>query len=344
MNTLRLIAIALPVMLLLACGGGGGGGNAAAPTTPPTAMMPGTDDMTPPPANVESLPGFLSPQDLGTLRNRFSGTAPTITDETQIISGVQTTATAADTITMQNIVVPAFAGITGTPITPNCSAGTSCMATIPNVDMTTFSLADIEDLSLIDDTNLERFNSETRAVMDVSGVKVIESRSAGLDSDGTRLAFQTYAGWIDNSVFGHRRIEITEGSDTAVYYGSYSFGKASGSNLTARASETSAMWTGVAVGVNRNDFIPLQGTITIDIDDISNPDVDVSLTLREFTTGIIDGSIDSRWNDIALTSGTFIDTNGHDHIEGSFYGDGYEEVGGIFRTLNTYGAFGAIRQ
>ncbi len=35
MNTIRLIAIALPMTLLLACGGGGGG-SAAAPTTPNT--------------------------------------------------------------------------------------------------------------------------------------------------------------------------------------------------------------------------------------------------------------------------------------------------------------------
>ena len=35
MNTIRMIAIALPMTLLLACGGGGGGGGtAAAPTTP----------------------------------------------------------------------------------------------------------------------------------------------------------------------------------------------------------------------------------------------------------------------------------------------------------------------
>ena len=335
MNTIRMIAIALPMMLLLACGGGGSGGATATRTPTP---------MTPPHANLETLPSFLAPQDsqdLDTLRTRFSGTAPTITDETRIVPGVQVTATLADMITMQNIVIPGISGITGTPITPDCSSNTSCTASIPDVDMITFSLTDIEDLSLIDGTNLERFDSETRAIMDVGEVKVIESRSAGLDSDGTRLAFQTYGGWLDNSVFGHRRIEVTEGSNTAVYFASYSFGKASGSNPRARSSETSAMWTGVVVGVERNDQNAIQGTTTINIGDLSNPNVNVSISFRDLVGA---GNGDINWRNVSLTNGTFSNTNGFEHIEGSFYGDNHEEVGGIFRTTDLYGAFGATRQ
>ena len=350
-NTLRLIAIALPVMLLMACGGGGGGGTAAVtPTTPtPMTMMPGTGDPMNPPPDLEPLPSFGSTsgfvrideetQGLGTLQRRFSGTAPTITDETQIISGVQTVATTADTITMQDIVVPGLAGVTGTPITPDCSANTSCTASIPNVGTATFSLADIEDLSLIDDTNLEKFNSETRAVMDVNGVKVIESRSAGRDDDDTRLAFQTYAGWLDESVFGMKRIEITEGSDTAVYFASYSFGKASGSNPTGQGTMT---WNGVVVGIKRTDsnHFLFQGTATIDIDDPNTPDVDVSISTIELPGSVRD---DISWDNLSLTNGVFSDTDGFRHIQGSFYGDNQEGVGGIFRDTNLYGSFGATR-
>ena len=342
MNMLRLIAIALPVMLLMGCGGGGGGGSAAAPTTPMTMMPPGMDDQMTPLPDLEPLPGFRVTQGLSSLQSRFSGTAPAITDETQIISGVQTVATASDTITMQNIVKPGIQGLRDNiPIDPNCSAGTSCTATIPNAETVTFSLADIEDISLIDDTNLEKFNSETRAVMDVSGVKIIESHSAGRQDDDTRLAFQTYGGWLDNSVFAMERIEVTEGSNTTVYIKSFTFGKASGSNPTGTGQLT---WSGVAVGVQRSnaDLHPFQGTVTIDIDDPDSPDVDVSMNLRELAG--IGSPINSSWDNLTLTNGTFTDTDAFDYIEGSFYGDGHEEVGGIFRTLNTYGAFGAKRQ
>ena len=341
MNAIRMIAMTLPMMLLMACGGGGGGGATAAAPTPMNTPDPMTGDPATPPTptcqDCEALPNSLVTSDLDGLRTRFSGNAPTITDEAQIISGVQTTATTADTITMNDIVVPDLSGITGTPITPDCSANTSCTASIPNVNMTTFSLTDIEDLSLIDDTNLERFNSQTRAIMDVGDVKVIESRSAGLDDDGTRLAFQTYAGWLDGSVFGHRRIEVTEGSNATVYFASYSFGKASGSNPTGTSRIT---WNGVAVGVNRSDELHLQGTATIDIDDPDNPNVDVSIILRETITGF--GTPHS-WDDLPLTNGAFSGSNGFEYIEGSFYGDNHEEVGGIFRDLNLYGAFGATK-
>ena len=338
-NLLRITVIAFSLTLLVACGGGGGG-TAAAPATPtPMTMMPGTGDSMNPPPDLEPLPGFSATQGLGTLQSRFSGTAPTITDETQIISGVQTVATTADTITMQDIVVPGLAGVTGTPITPDCSANTSCTASIPNVGTATFSLADIEDLSLIDDTNLEKFNSETRAVMDVNGVKVIESRSAGRDDDDTRLAFQTYAGWLDESVFGMKRIEITEGSDTAVYFASYSFGKASGSNPTGQGTMT---WNGVAVGIKRTDsnHFLFQGTATIDIDDLNTPDVDVSISTIELPGSVHDNI---SWDNLSLTNGVFSDTNGFRYIQGSFYGDNQEGVGGIFRDTNLYGSFGATR-
>ena len=327
--------------LLIACGGGGSSTTAAmTPTQDNPNTSPGE---MPPPANVEDvedLPRFLATQDLGTLRNRFSGTAPTITDEARIISGVQMTATATNRITMQNIVVPGEAGIFGTPIIPDCSANTSCTAGIPDVETVTFSLADIEDLSLIDNEGLERSNSETRAIMDVGEVKVIESTSAGLDSDGTRLAFQTYGGWLDGNVFGFRRIEVIEGSDRAVYFASYSFGKANGSDPSGMGPAT---WSGVAVGIRRNDRIPIQGTATIDIDDLDAPDVDVSFSFRELPGGTTTAD---RWDNLSLNNGTFTDgisTGGGRYIEGTFYGDNHEEVGGIFRTLNLYGAFGARR-
>lgn len=317
MNALRLATVVIPMSFLLACGGGGSGGGAAvSPTTPPP----------------EPLPSFLATQDLDTLRTRFSGTAPAITSGTQIVSELETVAAAADTVTMNNIVIPGLSGVTGTQIVPDCSAGTFCRASIPNIGRVRFSLAD--------DTDIAGFNTETRAIMDVDEVRVIENRFAGRLSGGRRLAFQNYAGWLDGSVFGTRRIEITEGSDTTIYYSSHSFGKASGSNPTGTGMAT---WSGVVTGINRIDssHFPFQGTVTVDIDDLANPNVDVSISTRELPGG---SATSLAWDDISLTNGIFEDTDGHQYIKGVFYGDGHEEVGGVFRDSNLYGAFGATKQ
>ena len=64
MNTIRLIAIALPMTLLLACGGGGGGGTAAAPTIPNTPPH-STGDGNP----LAGLDGFMPTTNSSTIRD-----------------------------------------------------------------------------------------------------------------------------------------------------------------------------------------------------------------------------------------------------------------------------------
>ena len=210
---------------------------------------------------------------------------------------------------------------------------TSCTANIPDIGETTFSLAEIYDPSIINDESLEGYDAQVQAVMVDEGVTLVQGRSAARGDGGTPFTFQTYAGWIDGSVFGIGLLSVTEGSNTTNRLTSYSFGDASGSNPTAIGSETSAMWTGAVVLYRRNESEIVEGSITVDIDDLSSPDVDATINL---------GFISSRYDNMPLMNGTFEEENGQ--IRGSFYGDNHEEVGGVISTTNDYGAFGATRQ
>ena len=75
MNTIRMMAIALPMALLMACGGGGGGGTASvSPTIPPTTIPPTTGDPTTPPTTTPPTGGGGTPNPLANLANFESST------------------------------------------------------------------------------------------------------------------------------------------------------------------------------------------------------------------------------------------------------------------------------
>ena len=357
MNTMRMIAVAFPVMMLMACGGGGGGGTAAVtPTTPPTMMMPGMDDSnmpgtgdpntTPTPTVMpEPLPAWRI-TDISVAQTRISGNAPTSMTEPQIVSAIQTRATEADTLRIGDVVVGGFRGL-GNDIKSNCS-GKICTASIPSIRTLTFSLNDIEDLSLIDDTaNLVGFNSNTRAVMLDNGITFAESRASARQEDGTKLTFQSYGGWLTGSAFGVGYLNVTEGATTTNRFTSFSFGKDSGSNPTGTGR---AVWTGTAVGINTsNASIGFwQADVTVDIDDLSNPNVDLVISSGSYLNQTSINFTRWSWNDMPLTNGVFQGSNsnigGDDNVWGSFYGDNQGEVGGVIDDDNLVGAFGATKQ
>ena len=351
MNIFRLIAITLPVMMLMACGGGGGG-VAAAPTTPtPMTMMPpgtndpmnpGTGDPMDPPVNMPptvTLPDYAI-TNIGTARMEVGGTAPTAANtmnETAIVTEIQRIATAADTIE--------FNGFSGTPSASITCSNTnkSCSGNVPDADMLTFSLTGIEDLSLVDDTGLVGFVSNSQAVMVDRGVTMIQSEAAAGQNDGTHLSFQTYGGWLTNSVFGVELLVVTENSTDTNRFASFSFGKASGSNPTGSPL---LEWSGVMVGTDTGTGDVIHG------DALVQHSISTANTLNSITftnvTNLNDGSAVTfgasnrlQFTNIPLTSGSFESTSG-DFIKGSFYGTSHGEVGGIFNSSanNLIGAFG----
>ena len=349
MNTIRMIAIALPMALLLACGGGGGSATAIAPTTnPPTTTPPTTGGPNMP--DSVTLPGYAI-TNLEMARMRVGGTAPTATntmDETAIVAEIQRIATAADTFEFSDF------GPTANAVTINCS-NKLCSGNVDDVGMLTFSLDDIEDLSLVDDTGLMDFRSETQAVMVDRGVTLIQSQVAARQEDGTRLSFQTYGGWLANSVFGVELLDVTENDTTTSRFASFSFGNASGSRPTG--SDSPAIWTGSMIGMNTGKDI-FQGDAEISID-LARSNTDIGTIRFNEIVNIKDGTslgemvwfytTDSNPGRNAAnisigTDGTFSHTGSSTgHIEGTFYGTGGMEVGGTFNRDGIIGAFGATR-
>ena len=340
-----MIAIALPMTLLLACGGGGGGGGTAATGTPPT-NMPGTNDPNTPPANMPdpntpptiTLPGYAL--DASTAQTRVGGTAPTNMIGTQIVTAIQTRATAADTFEFSDF------GPTANAVTTTCSnTDKSCSGTIPDVEMLTFSLAGIEDLSLVDgDMNLVDFDSETEAVMVDRGVTLIQSQAAARQNDGTRLTFQTYGGWLDDSVFGVQILGVTEDGTTTDRFASFSFGKARGSRpFEPDDGHSPVRWNGSMVGVNTDKHI-IQGDLEVIADLIhSNERINSLLfsNIVNITNGVSLSNIE--WVSVTIDAdGTFSSTAGGD-VDGAFYGTEGREVSGTFNRDGIIGAFGGTR-
>ena len=296
------------------------------------------DPATPACQDCETLPAYKI-TDLPMARTHIGGTVPASMTETEIIDAIQAIATAADTLRIGDIVLGGFAGI-GSDIKSNCS-GKSCTASIPNVDTLTFSLTDIEDFSLVDDTaNLVGFDSDTRVVMVDNGITTAESRAAARQDDGTKLTFQSYGGWLAGSVFGIGFLNVTESGTTTNRFTSFSFGNANGSNPTGMGR---AEWTGSAVGIDTENSQLWQGDVTVDIDDLSSPNVDVSITNGSFSHGSSPSAIIFTWDDMTLTNGIFQHSSGDTNVWGSFYGDGHEEVGGTFDNISHVGAFGATK-
>ena len=160
-----------------------------------------------------------------------------------------------------------------------------------------------------------------------------------------------------------------------VYVSSYtaSSGQFSGNNPTGLGS---AVWTGFMTGLDVNRFEAgttrfVLGDARIDIDDLSDPDVDVAFTgIRELTSGT--ARPDMTWDNLALTNGGFSDgefsigggpgvavpsppPGGNspepsqpemqpETIRGTFYGPVQQEVGGVFDRNGITGSFGAKRQ
>ena len=91
----------------------------------------------------------------------------------------------------------------------------------------------------------------------------------------------------------------------------------------------------VSGAATAGNFVRGDATLTADFAAV-NVDV-VFNNIRDLTTSA--PRADITWNDIPITGGAFRT----DTIQGSFYGQNHEEVGGIFGRSNLQGAFGAKR-
>ena len=335
MNTIRMIAIALPIMLLLACGGGGssGGATAVAPTTPMTGNPnPPADDGNGMPITPQPLPSFLfTDANLSSLRTLTGGSevTPAMTSA-QIEQTLQMRANAASRLIFSDI----FEGSGTQDVT--CS-GTTCSGSLSGGTNIEFSLGNFENGPEINDQALTGYNEEYVAVMTDSGVTLGQRRAAGRDGN-TNFEFQSYGGWLSDNIFAIQFEKVINGSDTVDYFTAYSFGKESGSNPQGIIGL--ANWSGVMVGMHTGTNQPVQGDIILAF--IGNANT-VSLTVANIKNLVTEADISQfTQTSIPVTNGRFATGNGD--IRGSFYGDEHGTVGGILNRNSILGAFGAVRE
>ena len=155
------------------------------------------------------------------------------------------------------------------------------------------------------------------------------------DPDGFIAEAHAFGGWLDYGAFFilATTLRDPEAPDDAHVTVALSIGDTGTLPVSG-----SATWTGAMVGV---DYGRAYRAVTADaelrIPDLSAPRVDVAFTERS------DGGADMRWAGIPLNNSSFRRGEGADRIEGTFYGPGTREVGGIFERDQIIGAFGAKR-
>ena len=195
----------------------------------------------------------------------------------------------------------------------------------------------LDDSNLSIGPRLDDFGDQYSLVMTHRGVTLGQGRAAGGFKDED-FQFQSYGGWLNETVFAVQSEAATSDTGTFYYLSAYSIGSGSGSNPSGTGA---ARWAGVMIGSEKRSGHIVHGAAMVNIDNLELPEIDVAFTsIRDLSAG---GSVaDMNWDGIGLDDGSFRDTGGT--IEGAFYGMDHAEVGGIFNKAEIIGAFGARRQ
>ena len=315
MNTMRLIAIALPVMLLLACGGGGGG-TVATPTTGGGGSNP-----------LAGLSDFMPTADSSTIQtveviNKADGTHLLLSD---VYEAENLNAGGNKLCGNRECVYRDLHGVDDDPefdmTTPN---------PIPNILALHYGTDDlVGHASRI--TGEEEFNGTTLAIENLTGT---------ISRGDTPIEFKVFAGWLDGSIFSTTQISIGASGSQEYRFIAQSVGVPTGSNPSSTGSAT---WEGATVATMKADrtFILGDAEITVNFTDTN---VDLMFdNWRGLDNQAVSGMSAITYNDLALSSGSFTGS-GNEQVQGRFYGTAHTEVGGFFNTETVTGAFGGTRQ
>lgn len=151
--------------------------------------------------------------------------------------------------------------------------------------------------------------------------------------------YHVYGGWLDANFFGVARGDWSgtigeqrlNGLETL---SAYSTGNESGSTPMSG----SATWTGLMVGLRRNQPATAITGRTEAVYSFPDQTMDISMT------GLTGGHADMSWEGLRVSDGRFSAGSDANSISGSFYGDAHDELGGVFERGSLIGAFGAKRQ
>ena len=194
-------------------------------------------------------------------------------------------------------------------------------------------------------TNGEYTSTSTSGVT-VNGATLARGTLTGTRAEGTTpFEFQSFAGWLNGSIFGTTQIEFGASGSEQYRFISYLTGVPATNNPSASGSETSATWNGTTVASIKADRTFILGDATVTIPDFTNADVDVTLdNWRGLDNQAVSGMSAIIYRDLDLAGGSFVPNNANEQISGRFYGTGHTEVGGFFNTETVTGAFGGTRQ
>lgn len=329
MNHFACLAGAVLPLLLMACGGGSG--SASSPRV-------FADD-------------FYLVANESRARSLTGGSQLSGRTSSQIWNVVIDRAAVADTLLLDSYLLNEHDMIIE-PEERSCS-GRSCRVSYQKeqnlIFVTTPSLSELfPNIPLPENTTTNSI--DIREIMSKGRVSVAQYARRIVRGDSV-LTYKMYGGWLAGSAFGViEDYTPASGGDYSIIHG-FSLGNTPSTNPRGRGR---AEWRGLMIGlkdVNRN---VVQGDAIIDIDDLNRPSVDVFFSnIKDLVTGddVTWNNFETfGWNDLVIRNGYF---NSGDFIEGSFYGENHQEVGGVFHTDNgdettendgITGAFGGVRQ
>ena len=338
---LRLTTIILSLALLVACGGGGGGNSTAImtpttgnPNTPPTGGGGG--------GNVNPLADLAD----------FMPTAnsSSIRAVQNIINVTDVSIDISDSFQEESL---------GNDSSARCSSQ-FCSIELPGSPNTLAFLKDnLADLSLVrrsaffSNSNYSSEITNGTVIEGIEGITFARGNLTGMRAaDSTPLEFETFAGWLNGSVFGTIQVSIGLSAGEQYRFISYGAGVYTDStsspapNPTAIGSETtSARWEGATVASIKasREFIFGDATITVNFTD-TNVDLEFD-NWRNLNNQELSNMAPITYEDVGLGRGRFsLRKNSNFVAFGRFYGTDHAEVGGWFNTEDVTGAFGGTRQ
>ncbi len=295
---------ALSAALFLISCGGGGGSSSGGPKGPGQKTPSGQD------------------QGIAQYRAALGGD-PLNLSPAQIRSTLQTRLAAADRLLITDFSGNTLAG--PYRLATACSGGT-CVSGGEQITIADFDPSEDDYVAL----------------MVRNGVSVAAASLERPIAGGGREVDLSLAGWTDHHAFGASFSTEADASNvaTAVAFSGTSIGNDTGSNPVSG----SATWRGVMTAYDTSDVanvLALQGDARLTVD-FAASNLDASFT------NIHDEDLarrrNIRFDDVPMTAGGFAQQGTNRSIEGTFYGPGHVEAGGVFEHGDTVGAFGALRE
>ena len=356
MNTIRLIAIALPVMMLMACGGGGGGGSAVAVTpttgTPDPNMAGGTN----PPTNTPdpNMAGGTNPPTNTPDPNMAGGTNPptnTPDPNTPPVNRME------EVTHFYRDYHHGYHDLFGTPMHSATRIGAGF--NVPDQRTCSFT----EDCSNNDDVSgelnrLEGYIDQTwtqdhgvshASLKTVNGVTSTHDMIGytAIPDNNARQRYVRWGSWnnedLDFGMVGRITFDEVRVDKplTAEYY-AYFTGTGNTTNPIIPQSG-SLTYEGVAIATarsktgNRGFGYPRTGDVLITVKDPSNPKLDLMFTFTAPTSGQLPINI-PKIGDVPIEEGRFTLGKNNSELkgEGSFFGNEHNDIAGAFHYKKEY--------